>query len=303
VANRILDVQVEDRSLDPVSAEVRVLVRPEQLTPTTEVRGRLVGPSCPYATTVEVAYPLRPLRQDVPALALGACVPGTVALRVAIPEASLWDTQSPYLYAGPVELWQDGQRCDRVELRHGLRQLRLGPQGLRLNGRPLTLQGRSWEASFPRQTSALRQGGCNTLLVQVSPDAATAWDLADRFGFLVIGRLPSPNEETAHRLQSLCRRPSCLGWIVGPEWLAGEWLGQLAQGKGPAGTPFVGVEGGQDATRESQHVQFIAARREQLPSLLPSGPPLLLLEESARPSELPDNAPFLLGQVEMGSAP
>ena len=25
-------------------------------TPTTEVRGRLMGPSCPYATTVEIAY-------------------------------------------------------------------------------------------------------------------------------------------------------------------------------------------------------------------------------------------------------
>src|SRR5438034_9440293 len=115
--NRILDIRLEDHSLDPVRAEVRVLVRPDHLTPTTEVRGRLVGPSCPYASTVEVAYPLRPLRRAEPS------DPGTIPLRVAIPEASLWDTQSPHLYAGPVELWQDGQRCDRVELRHGLRRL------------------------------------------------------------------------------------------------------------------------------------------------------------------------------------
>ena len=91
--NRILDVRVDDHSLDPVSAELRVIVTPERLTPTTEVHGRLVGPSCPYASTVEVAYPLTPLRQT------GPTVPGALRLRVVIPEPSLWDTQSPYLYA------------------------------------------------------------------------------------------------------------------------------------------------------------------------------------------------------------
>src|SRR4051794_4336841 len=117
MSNRILGVSLEDRSLDPISAEVWLTVRPEQLTPTTEVRGRLMGPSCPYATTVEIAYPLSPLRQPEQQ------EPGTIRCRAAIPEASLWDVQSPFLYAGPVELWQDGERADRVTVRHGLRRI------------------------------------------------------------------------------------------------------------------------------------------------------------------------------------
>ncbi len=290
--NRILDVQLEDHSLDPVSAEVRILVRPEHLTPTTEVRGRLVGPTCPFASTVEVAYPLRPLRRAEPS------GPGTIALRVIIPEASLWDTQSPYLYAGPVELWQDGQRCDRVELRHGLRRVSLGPQGLRLNGRPLTLRGCPDEACFSEQAPALHAAGWNALLVQLSSEDATTWDVADRFGFLVIGRLPPPNEEMVRHLHSLSGRPSCFGWIVGSEWLAGEWLGRLAQVKG--GGPFVGVEGGQDAARGLPDVQFAVGRREQLSALLRGGRPVLLLKEPGERSELPDNAPLLLGFVESG---
>jgi hypothetical protein len=61
--NRILDVRIENRSLDPLSAELWITVRPERYTSTTEVRGKLLGPSCPYASTVELAYPLLPLRR------------------------------------------------------------------------------------------------------------------------------------------------------------------------------------------------------------------------------------------------
>src|SRR5919201_1885533 len=133
--NRIHQLEVRDRSTVPAEAEVWITVVPEQVTPATEVRGRLMGPRCPYASTVEVAYPLRPLPRP------GATGPGLVR-RVLIPEASLWDPESPFLYQGPVELWQDGQRCDQVTVSHGLRTISLGPRGLRWNGRPLALRGR-----------------------------------------------------------------------------------------------------------------------------------------------------------------
>src|SRR4051794_3816870 len=105
MANRIREVQVHDRSVIPAEAEVWVRVVPERLTPATEVRGRLMGPRCAYASTVEVAYPLRPLGppvgnglRAVPAARGGErppCrwgnddAPG-LTLRVVIPEASLW---------------------------------------------------------------------------------------------------------------------------------------------------------------------------------------------------------------------
>src|SRR5437868_6764586 len=113
MSNRILDVWLDNRSLDPISAEAAVLVRPERLTATAELRGKLMGPSCPYAATVEIAYPLLPPRRDEPP------EEGTLRARIVIPEASLWDPQSPFLYTGPIELWQDGRCCDRAMVHHG----------------------------------------------------------------------------------------------------------------------------------------------------------------------------------------
>jgi hypothetical protein len=203
MSNRIRHVEVRDHSLSPAQAEAHVLVTPERRTPATEVRGRLMGPSCPYSSTVEVAYALRPLPDEGEAL----------ACRVVIPEASLWEPESPFLYRGPVELWQDGARCDRVTLSHGLRSLNVGPHGLRVNGRPLTLRGREVAHLSDDEALALRRAGCN-LLVAPAAAAAPLWDTADRLGFLVLGRVADAGAETLRRLADLGRRPSCLGWLV-----------------------------------------------------------------------------------------
>jgi hypothetical protein len=235
MSNRIRHVEVRDRSLSPAQAEVHVLVTPEARTPTTEVRGRLMGPSCPYSSTVEVAYPLRPLPGEGEAL----------AGRVVIPEPSAWEPESPFLYHGPVELWQDGARCDRVTVSHGLRQIQLGPHGLRVNGRPLTLRGRAADHLSDDEALALRRAGCNLLVAPADEAAAPLWDTADRLGFLVLGRVADAGEEALRRLAGLDRHPSCLGWLVPGDlrgrlpagWRVGvEWDGRAAL---PAGVSFV----------------------------------------------------------------
>src|SRR6266852_987779 len=119
MTNRILHIDLRSHSTIPAEAEVRITVVPERLTPTTEVRGRLMGPRCLFANTIEVAYHLRPLPPGSPT------TPGALVLRAIIPEASLWEPECPFLYEGPVELWQDGQRCERVMVRHGLRTVAL----------------------------------------------------------------------------------------------------------------------------------------------------------------------------------
>jgi hypothetical protein len=232
--NRIRHVEVRDQSLSPAQAEVHVLVTPEARTPATEARGRLMGPNCPYSSTVEVAYPLRPLPAEGEAL----------ACHVVIPEPSLWEPESPFLYRGPVELWQDGARCDRVTLSHGLRSLSLGPRGLRVNGRPLALRGRASDRLSDDEALALRRAGCNLLVAPAA--AAPLWDTADRLGFLVLGRVSDAGEETLRRLAELERHPSCLGWLVPSgelrarlpaEWRVGvEWDGRAAL---PPGLSFV----------------------------------------------------------------
>jgi Glycosyl hydrolases family 2 len=109
MTNRIVNVDLRVQRVDAASAEVWVLVEVERITPATEVCGRIVGPKLPTTSTVEVAYallsfPKKP--KDLPPL----------AMRVSIPEPNLWVEQTPFVYDGVIELWQDGERCDRRDV-------------------------------------------------------------------------------------------------------------------------------------------------------------------------------------------
>jgi hypothetical protein len=268
--NCIRDVEVCDRSLSPAQAEVHVLLTPDQRSPTTEVRGRLMGPSCPFSNTVEVAYPLRPLPD-----AEG----GALACRVIIPEPSLWEPESPFLYRGPVELWQDGARQDRVTVSHGLRQIQLGPRGLRVNGRPLTLRGREVDRLSDDEALTLRRAGYNLLVAPAAGAAAPLWDTADRLGFLVLGRVADADEDTLRRLADLDRHPCCLGWLVPAQ---GDLRGRL-----PASWR-VGVEGDGGAALPPG-VSFVLGREA-------AGAPLLVTggeETYAQVSKRADATPLL----------
>lgn len=207
--NRIRQIKVRNGQLIPAQAEVWITVVPEHYTPTTEVRGRLMGPRCPYSNTVEVAYPLQtPPRGHTP--------PGTpeLTMRVVIPEASLWEPQCPFLYQGPIELWQDGQHCDRITLSHGLRSLQLGKRDLLVNGRPLMLRGR-YITSFSEEDGVrLHQAGCNLLLAPVEQNTLSLWEKADRLGFFMLGRVRDDSEETLRYLTMLSHHTSCLGWLI-----------------------------------------------------------------------------------------
>jgi hypothetical protein len=204
MADRITRVEVRNRSLTPAEAEVWLTVHAEAVTAVTEVRGRLMGPSCPYSSTVEVAYPLRPLlrpAEDVPPL----------TVRVVIPEPSLWEPESPFLYRGPVELWQGGERQDRATVRHGLCSSSLTPRGLRWNGKPLSLRGRAVRGLTDDNALSLRRDGFNLLLAPL--DEPGAWDIADRLGFVVIGQAASLDDDAVSQMRRLAGHPSTVGYL------------------------------------------------------------------------------------------
>jgi hypothetical protein len=207
MTNHILHIDLEDQSLVPAEVEVLVTVVPEFIDSGTEVRGRLVGPRCQFAGTVEVAYHLRRVLLPTSRPAL--------SFKVIIPEASLWEPETPHLYGGPVELWQDGVRCEVVPVRHGLRHLNLGPRGLRLNGRPLHLCGREVRTLGEEEALALRKEGYNLLLAPVAEESRHLWDLADRLGFLVLGRIVERDKSALTAV--LARHPCCLGWLLTSE--------------------------------------------------------------------------------------
>jgi hypothetical protein len=172
MSERIRHIGIEQRRLDAAEAELLVSV---ELTPgpSVEVRGRWVGPRCAWQSTLEVAYPLRPLDSA------GKC-------RVIIPDPARWEPATPFLYAGIVEFWADGQRLERRTLEHGLATLSLGPQGLLCNRKKLELRGVRCQELTETLARTLRGQGINLLLSEGrDPDLERA---AERFGFLVIRR-------------------------------------------------------------------------------------------------------------------
>jgi hypothetical protein len=200
--NRILDVVVVNYRLDPHETELRVHVKTEHLTPTTEIRGRLLGPRCAYSSTIEIAYALREVERS-----------GHLELRAVIPEASWWDPESPFLYDGAIELWHDGALGDRIEFGHGIRVLQINSKGLRLNGRPFLLRGRIIESSMSESAAQnLRAAGINTLFVNVVEPRHDFWRLADRLGFFVLVTTDDPQRFVQLR-NDLAGRASTFGWV------------------------------------------------------------------------------------------
>jgi hypothetical protein len=211
--NRIRRIEVYDHSLNPAAAEVWISVWPAYQTATTEVRGRLMGPRCLYSSTVEVAYALRPLPTALETLRSPRTPQsGGLTVRVVIPEANLWEPQCPFLYQGPVELWQDGQLCDRVILSHGLRSWQRKGHSVLVNGRPLKLRGRRVAACSDEEAIQWRRAGYNLLIATVVPHSLAVWEQADRFGFFVLGQLGEDAEE-ACLVEKLRGHASCLGWL------------------------------------------------------------------------------------------
>jgi hypothetical protein len=200
--NRLMDVELRDHRLVAAAAEVHIVAHLTTPSPTAELRGRLTGPHCAYASTIEIAYPLRPQPTT------NASEP---IARVIVPEASFWEPQTPFLYNGSVELWDDHVCRERIAVRHGFRSLTLGPTGLKVNGRPLTLTGRRLDACTAAEATALRRAGVNLLATTVTPGCQSLWDQGDRLGFFLLGRVNDASDELLRKFAS---HPCRLGWLA-----------------------------------------------------------------------------------------
>lgn len=207
--NRIRKLEIHDRIQSPTEAELWVFLEAEHVNERTEVRGRLTGPTCPYADTVEVAYPLRRFPKTPTGLP-------ALARRVVIPEPSYWDPVSPFLYQGTVELWQDDELCERRHLVHGLRAVSLSPRGLFWNGSRQPVKAVERTSAASGELHGLHQLGFNALIL---PGYVTdLWEAAAEIGFAVFGRTFEPDE----RFLQASASAACVGWII-PAGAATNW--------------------------------------------------------------------------------
>lgn len=103
----MMEIAVEIIRLTSAIAELRLTAHTAG-----ELKGRLMGPRSPLGTTIEVAYPVKASPGEA-----AQCV-GTVI----IPEPNFWEADNPLTYAGPVEIWRDGQKIHEQWVEVGLKQ-------------------------------------------------------------------------------------------------------------------------------------------------------------------------------------
>jgi hypothetical protein len=223
--NRIKDVLIWNRRQNPAQAEVGISVYTEKLTSTTNIQGRLVGPRCPYTSTVEVSYPLREANRQYESTG----VPH-ISTRIVIPEPCLWDPESPFVYHCWIELRQEAKSCDQRPMNLGFRSITLGSSGIRVNSRLFPIRGVRIREWTEEQLLGLHKLGCNALYAPVDHRAEALWDLADRLGFLMIGRLSTWDSGMLPRI--LTDHPSCLGWVIGAAALEDPSLRRMLEALG-----------------------------------------------------------------------
>jgi hypothetical protein len=238
MTNSINDIRIRNHRLNPAEAELAISVTPEHIFSMTQVRGMIVGPQCRYASTVEVAYAFSEVSRKYES----TDIPGIIC-KVLIPEPSLWDPVSPFLYKGQVELWESGKQCKVVHVTHCLRDLSLGRYGLRINGAALLLRGKSLVGPVSEADAiSLHNQGINTLLVDADNSTPILWDMADRLGFVILTRISNDQELkiALRRTREIRYRSFCLGWLISPQAVENELA--LIAAQTLLSTPLLGLE-------------------------------------------------------------
>lgn len=170
----IREIQIVNHRFDPTETVLHVNVAIHNPAPNVQFRGRFNGPSCPFSTTIEIAYPLRERARDE-----------VITLSAVIPEPSWWDPESPFVYIGFVDLMREGVVAERVNFQHAIYWLQMTSKGLRLNGQPFVLRGRCVVSIGDVESLCyLRDRGFNWLISKASPTGEMR-KLAATYGFFV----------------------------------------------------------------------------------------------------------------------
>lgn len=209
MSTKITSAEIHETRLDPLSTELEVTVQVNEYSESLVLKGRLMGPRCRYAETVEIAYPLKNIT------ASDHCFRG----RVIIPEPSFWEPKSPFFYVGPIELWENGQRIDRVQVNHGLRTYHVSSTSFILNGHPLSLKGIEVDKLTEQQALTLREEGYNVLVVPVKEETLSLWSMANQLGFFIVAK------KCADDWKIVEQHSSHLGWHV--ESINGSIIGNV----------------------------------------------------------------------------
>lgn len=131
----------------------------------------------------------------------GERILGTAAgdqVMIELPEAKLWDEETPNLYTCRVTLKKNGKCVDEAEEVFGIRKLSWNSKGFFVNGKTTLLRGAcvhhdngilgacSYEASEERKVRRLKEAGYNAIRSSHNPASQGLLRACDRLGMYVI---------------------------------------------------------------------------------------------------------------------
>ncbi len=185
-----LYITTKDNRLVSIGAEFTNLTKAKA----TDIKLEILDPdnNVVYSDKVSLPRHRATRRQEV-----------TVAKDIVIPNAKIWDIDTPYLYTVKAQLLhEDGTVADETTDQFGIRTVEFSPEyGMKLNGRKVLLKGYAnhhtlgalGAAAYPRaiekRLQLMKQFGLNHVRTSHNPYSRQFIQLCDKYGILVVDEL------------------------------------------------------------------------------------------------------------------
>ena len=125
------------------------------------------------------------------------------AIKLFVPDATLWDIDNPYLYTVTATLQRRNEAYDEVVVRAGVRTFSCDPQkGFILNGKPTPLRGVSrhqdklyignalTKEDHYQDAKIIKELGANTIRLAHYQHSQDFYDACDELGFVIWAEIP-----------------------------------------------------------------------------------------------------------------
>ncbi len=241
---------------------------------------------------LEIRASVRPL--DDPSVLAGEAVltaanfAGPLDVPVVVKNPKLWTPQTPHLYLAHVEASAEGNVCDKVKFRFGMRKIEVVNGHYRLNGKPLWLRGSNlvnewnWGGVFSKQpkrylVDEARVMNVNSFRTHTLPPPTSWVNIADQHGIMILAEMPvlfnymqehkieSGDWDTWHKnilidahgwITKLWNHPSIVMWVLSNEtvdnkWEAGPYRDAVLALDPTRPTMRTGAEGDPPGTKEN----------------------------------------------------
>lgn len=201
-----------------VMASCKAIEEQQPLLHSLRIEGRVIGPTCEYASTLPSRVPISTYRPSKSHY---------LQANVQILEPCFWEPEHPFCYEVQLELHDDQRLLDMQRIIAGIRHLEVDGNELLLNGQPFFVRGvKHFIGTSIAELEAWHKADCGAFLTDASTGLC---DRTDRWGPMVLHVLvPQQTGEATSQVMQLRNHPSLLMWVL-PPGITGEALDLFVQ--------------------------------------------------------------------------